>query len=297
MEKYLAIDIGGSFIKFGEVQKAGTLSETTKVPTPQTLPQLEKIILAKIAQHPEIKGVGISCPGAVDPETGTIYNGGALPYLDQVSFKKIITEKFSLPCVVSNDAKAAAAAELWLGNLQGIENGGAIVLGTGVGGGLIVGGKILQGSHFQAGELSFVPRQAQSGAATDLIGYTASAVLFIQACGKLLALPDINDGKKVFAAIAAGNNPELLELFAHYCREIGYLIMNLQATLDIEKIVIGGGISAQAILIQEIQKQYQFLLNQSDFVKNSMAEIPIEACKFGNEANLLGAVYQLLITA
>ncbi|MBM7710221.1 ROK family protein [Enterococcus lemanii] len=296
MKKYLAIDIGGSFVKISQIDHSGNIYNHKKVKTPTSLLAMTQLIEELVEElNTEIKGVGISCPGRVDIQTGTVYNGGALPYLHEFSFKKLVEEKYDIPCAVCNDGKAAALSEMWLGNLKGIPNGAAIVLGTGVGGGLVGNGEILQGSHFQAGELSFMPRQAQGAQTEELIGFTASAVAFVQKAALLLKLTDLDDGKKVFAEILTGKNEALQALFSTYCREIGHIILNLQAILDIEKVVIGGGISAQPILIEEIKKQYQFLRSQSEMLASSFAPITIEKCRFGNEANLLGAIYQLLL--
>lgn len=296
MKKYLAIDIGGSFVKFSQVDYSGNLYENKKVKTPTSLLAMMQFIEELIETlKTEIKGVGISCPGRVDIQTGMVYNGGALPFLHEFSFKQFIEDKYGIPCAVCNDGKAAALSEMWLGHLKEIPNGAAIVLGTGVGGGLIANGEILQGSHFQAGELSFMPRQAQSAKTTDLIGFSCSAVAFVQKSAQLLDLPDLDDGQAVFAEILTGENAKLQALFSTYCREIGHIILNLQAILDIEKVVIGGGISAQPILIEEINRQYHLLRSQSELISSSFAPVVIEKCRFGNEANLLGAIYQLLL--
>lgn len=157
----------------------------------------------KIIQNFEgkINGVGISCPGRIDKKTGCVYNGGALTFLHNVGLRAFVEESFKLPCAVSNDGKAAALAELWLGNLKNIQNGAAITLGTGVGGGLIMNGKLIEGSHFQAGELSFLLRTPEKVDRTNTIGYTGSAVHFIETAAKKLQLEDQNDGTRVFEAI------------------------------------------------------------------------------------------------
>ena len=74
------------------------------------------------------------------------------------------------------------------------------------------------------------------------------------------------------------------------------MIINLQVTLDLDKLVIGGGISAQPILIQEIKYQYRSVRKQLPLLEMNFKEISIEACLYGNEANLLGAVYNLLLS-
>ena len=120
-----------------------------------------------------------------------------------------------MPLAVTNDGKAAALAEWWLGNLKGIQNGAAITLGTGLGGGVIVEGKLIQGAHFQAGELSFLLNATKRSDAPEnaeqpnnqgltlqqLAGFSGSAVAMIRRSAQLLGLADLADGKAVFDAI------------------------------------------------------------------------------------------------
>ncbi len=90
----------------------------------------------------------------MDHGNETIYAGGALPFLDQVNLADEL--QLDIPVAIENEGKTAAIAELWLGNLTGIDNGAAVVLGTGIGGVLILNDALHTGSHFQAGELSFM---------------------------------------------------------------------------------------------------------------------------------------------
>ena len=155
MPTYLTIDVGGTHIKYALMQENGGLTQAGHVPTPpKSLDQFFESIFSIIDQYQEkIEGVAFSVPGKVDSQTGTIYFGGALTYLDQVCLKEVIKERYGLRASVQNDAKAAALAELWLGSLQGVQDAAVIVLGTGVGGGIILDGKLRLGPHFQAGEL------------------------------------------------------------------------------------------------------------------------------------------------
>lgn len=296
MNKYLAIDIGGSFIKYSQVDHAGNLAGSHKVKTPNNLADLTVIIENLIADMgSDIKGVAISCPGRIDDLTGTVYNGGALPFLHEFCVKQFVALISQVPCVVMNDGKAAALSELWLGNLKGIENGAAILLGTGVGGGIILNGEIIQGRHFQAGELSFMPDRIGRPGQETYFGHSASAVGFVRQAASLLGLEDLDDGLTVFDVICKQSNQEVCLLFEAYCQKIVHIILDLQAILDLDRVVIGGGISAQPIVIETISKQYHLIRNRSQIMADSLEPIEIMACQFGNEANLLGAIYRLLI--
>ena len=243
----------------------------------------------------EIRGIAFSCPGKVDTQTGLISFGGALPFLDGISFIAEFQPKFDVAVSVINDGKAAALSELWLGNLNGIENGLALVL-AGIGGGLILDGKLYQGKHFQAGELSFMMKQSGKPSFDDMYGMTGSAVGLVKKVNLELGTEDTKDGAVAFEAINQ-KDPSVYPIFEAFAREIAYMICNVQAILDLEKIVIGGGISAQPIVIEEIRKQYRAIRAGLPFVANTLTEVEIDSCRFLNDANLLGALYQLLLNA
>ena len=292
---FRAIDIGGTQIKQADIDENGEISSSTEVETPKTksafLACLDKVIdsLPK-----ECQGIGISCPGKIDTQTKTVYHGGSLEFLDQFSFADYFGEKnCEIPLAVQNDGKAAVLGEYWLGNLEGTQIGIALTLGTGVGGGIMIDGKVLEGKNFQAGEFSFLLNRAAWPAKETMIGADLSAARFIKRAAKILELTDTTDGKKVFNALSTSANPELLELFEEYCFKIAALLLNLQIMFDPEKIVIGGGISAQAKLLEEINHQYTQLLQHNPFYQQSLEPVKIETCRFQNRANLLGAIYPL----
>ncbi|MFS1008753.1 ROK family protein [Enterococcus casseliflavus] len=293
--KYLSIDVGGTFIKYGVVDDSGRLSACDKQKTPQSLQDFLEVVRTIVQRFKtEIAGVGLSLPGKVDTEGGIVYFGGSLGYLHEVPIKALIEKACGIQCELTNDGKAAALAEQWLGNLQGVKNGAAIILGTGVGGGLILNHTLFEGSHFQAGELSFMIQAPSLMNVSDVTGFTHSAVEFVKQGTALLELEDENDGPAVFEAIQQETNCELTLLFENYCERIATLIINLQAVIDIETVVIGGGISRQSILIDQVQSKYQELRDRVDLIDLMLAPLKIKGCKFQSEANLLGAITPFL---
>ena len=292
---YFAIDVGGTFIKYGLIDRAGNYQHGGKIPTPTEralfLAELFRLIEPSKA---EIKGIGISLPGKIDTEKGIVYYGGALQFLHELPLKALVEKEFNIRCELANDGKAAALAELWLGNLKDVTNGAAVILGTGVGGGLIINGELYQGSHYQAGEFSFMISGQLFQGPEDVVGFSHSAVRFIKTACQLLNLTDETDGVSVFAELSRGTNPALQELFENYCEKIAMLIINLQATLDISTVVIGGGISQQDLLIQTIISRYRVLKVNFGVFADMLAPIQILPCHFRSQANLLGAVYHLL---
>lgn len=293
--KYLAIDIGGTNLKYGLINRAGELIEKHSTPTATAdLPTFMTQLTTIVTQYQDqIKGVGIAVPGKVDHRDETIYGGGALQFLDHVNLPSAL--QLDVPISVENDGKAAALAELWLGNLKGVQNGAAVVLGTGVGGGLIFNGQLYAGSHFQAGELSFMSLDADLSDTAHWLGNQGSAVRMIERVATTLDLPDQHDGYAVFDAINQGDS-RALPIFLAYAQTVAHMIYNLQTVIDVERLVIGGGISAQKIVADTIEADYRALLSQHDVIANVLTPIPILPSHFANDANLYGAIYHLLMT-
>lgn len=124
-------------------------------------------------------------------------------------------------------------------------------------------------------------------------GAKGSAVNFIRQASNLLKLEDPLDGKKVFEELEK-KNELIYPLFEEFCRNVVIVIMNVQSVVDLQRIAIGGGISAQPILVDEIKQQYQRLLASVPLLENMLTPVEIVPCHFRNEAGLLGALYHLL---
>ncbi|MGT2784886.1 ROK family protein [Streptococcus merionis] len=295
MNHYLSIDVGGTHIKYALFDKSGKLLQKNHCETPQNLEAFLVVVDQLIAAFAEqIRGVAVSCPGKIDTKAGIIYYGGALTYLHELNLSKHIWEKFGLPATVVNDGKAAALAEFWQGNLRGVNHGLALILGTGVGGGIISDGKLLLGQHFQAGELSLMAVPSETLQPLDMLGMNGSAVRMIGRVAEKLGLENRKDGRAVFEAINA-KDERVYPIFQDFCRNIAYLIYNVQAVLDMKRVVIGGGISAQSVVLEEIQAQYQSILNGLGPFQFMVTPVDIQVCAFGSEANLIGAIYQLML--
>lgn len=295
MKNYLSIDIGGTNIKYGLLNRSGQIIEKDRLKTPDNLISFMQIMDQIISEYiTEIRGIAFSCPGKIDATTGTIYFGGALTYLHQLPLGQILTDKYQLPVALENDGKAAALAELWLGNLQETTEGAAIVLGTGVGGGIIIDGQLRKGVHDQAGEFSFLINNMGAQGFERFTALNTSAVNMIRMCAHELQLADENDGLAVFEAIN-DNNPIVMPIFKAFCRNVGILIMNIQAVVDLDKFVIAGGISAQPIVTQTIAQEYNTFLDSLQSASKILTRPAIVSAKFFNDANLYGALYHLLL--
>lgn len=297
MNEYLCFDIGGTNLKYALISEKGEIKEKGSVATPKDNLNDFLTELFKVADQYQEKfsGIAISSPGKIDRKNKIIHFGGALPFLDGLNVQKEIGDKYHVPVSVENDGKAATLCELWFGELKDIDSGALLTLGTGVGCGVIVNDQLLRGVHFQAGELSYMILDHEIAAKNmqGCAGFMGSAVNMVRTINRKLENIDYSDGKAAFAAIKAGN-PVAKKIFEEYCRSIAIIILNLQTVVDSRKIVIGGGISSQELLIKGIKQQFKKLIGENPMLEEQITTPTIVAAKFHNDANLLGALYALL---
>lgn len=297
----LAFDIGGTFIKYALVNEAYQVSDSSKVPTPATIEEfweaLERVIC--LFQN-RITGIAISCPGEINSRLGFVFKGGLIPYLRNIPLASRLNKTFQVPVTVLNDGDAAGLEEARIGNLQDCDCGATFVLGTGVGLALTSNGSLISTWNLKdylrwpsLGEKQVTPEQKQyqteilRHGISSLVQNLGSAVNFVANASRLIELPE-EDGVQVFEVLEAGYHEELQDLFASYCREIAILIYNLQSLVRLEKVTIGGGISSQSLLLEEINHQYKSLMEESGDQRFSLVEI--QAARYHNSSNLLGAV-------
>lgn len=292
-KNYLSIDIGGTNVKYAELDNGGHIIEEGKIKTSQKKDQfLENIdqIVEKYIQK-GVKGLAFCAPGKIAHTK--IHFGGALPFLDGIDFAERY-QKYNIPVAVINDGKASALAENWLGSLKDMKNCAAITLGTGVGGGIIVNGQLLNGAHFQAGELSFLQLNMKEPGFDGFAGGYASAVQMIKKVNRAINNEDEMDGLAAFEAINKGKE-EARKIFAEYCKRIAAIIIDIQAVVDLDAIAIGGGISAQPIVVEGINQAYDKVLAGNKLIRETFTRPKIVEAKFKNGANLYGALYNLFI--
>lgn len=289
---YLIFDIGGTFIKYAWMKRTGELVGEGKFPTPYDSASdlVNKMVSVFRQQEQPIKGIAISCPGTIDIDSGVVYHGGSLTYLHEVNVKQLLEDACQVPVSIENDGKCAALAELWLGSVKDCKHAAVLVLGTGVGGGLIIDGKLHRGAKLEAGELSYV--MAALDTETDeatFVGETGSASKMVNRIAELKGL-EKNDGKAVFEYINQ-KDPNVLPIFSTYCKHIAYQILNLQYTMDPEVIAIGGGISVQPILLEGINQAIETIKKKNPL---HVAKPNVVTCKFRSAANLYGAMYHYI---
>ena len=162
--KVMVFDVGGTEIKYSVMDDTMNYYESGSVPTPSDSQEHFLETMAEI-YHPhrdEVDGIALSLPGFIDAEHGVVKGGGApsIVYNIGTPVGPRLAEKCGCKVWIENDGKAAAIAELQRGVLKGCSNAAVFIIGTGVGGGLIVNGQLVRGRDFTAGEYSFMNTNA-----------------------------------------------------------------------------------------------------------------------------------------
>lgn len=285
----LSIDIGGTFIKYALMGKDAVILSRGKIPTPQEgRTELVDTIGRLYDEMADVEGIAISMPGIIDSENGYCVTGGALGYNDDFYFRHVLYERCPVRIVIENDAKCAAMAEAGKGALKDVSDGLVLIFGTMIGGGIIHDHKLLRGKHFSAGEVSYIIPHAEKKASRENVwgnrnGTPRLCRLYAEKKG---LDPSEVDGLMVFNAVNAGEK-EAVESLTKFTRGIAVQIFNLQTVLDPERIAIGGGISAQPVLIEYIRKHLDQLYSDCPYM---IPRAEIVTCKFQNDANLYGAL-------
>ena len=308
MKQYLLIDIGGTFIKYSLADEQARKISGGKVPTPLTnMDDLLAVIKGFAAPlQGQFVGCAISMPGRIDTKQGVAHTGGVLSsFLWEQPFAAQMEELLGVPVTIANDGKCAAAAEGWTGALAGVENGLVLVLGTGIGGGILLNGKVLMGAHAAAGEVSglvtdvarmepddFNLTRVEKFAEAPLWAGLASATGLILEYARQKHLPEgspMPTGEEIFAAYNAGE-PEAQQALKLFARRVAVGILSLQNVLDVERVAIGGGISAAEALLPAIQAELDWLFERCTVMPTVKPELV--RCRYGNDANLIGGLNQ-----
>jgi len=174
-----------------------------------------------------VKAIGIGVPSVVDIENGIVFDVQNIPSWKEIRLKKILEEKFNLPIYINNDANCFTAGEKHYGIGQSADFLVGLVIGTGLGGGIILDGSLYNGPNCGAGEFGMLPYRAKN------IEYYCSGQFFLHA------------GKKgeEFSALARNGDPEALMIFKDFGFHMGNAIQTVLYTYDPDLIVLGGSIS------------------------------------------------------
>ncbi len=310
MKKYVfGVDVGGTTVKMGFFHADGQMIDQWEIKTrtenhgeailPDIAAAIQKKLAEKNIRKEEVAGVGVGIPGPID-EDGIVPHTANLGWgYKEVS--KELSELTGLLCKGGNDANVAALGEMWKGGAAGYKNVVMVTLGTGVGGGIIIGGKILTGSNGAGGEIGHlhvddeIPGVCGCGN-QGCLEQVASATGIVNLAQQALTSGDqpsiLRDGevtaKTVFDAVKAGDAlaMEVAERFGKY---LGTALANIAAVTDPQAIVIGGGVSkAGPVLLTYIEKYYQ------KYCFKSCKNVKFALATLGNDAGIYGSARLIL---
>lgn len=298
MNNYLVFDWGGTMIKYALMDKDAHILNRGEFRSPKKTDKKETFIHAIdqiVSSRKNIQAIAISSPGIIDSSTGTILTIGAFPYLRSCNIKQEFEQRYHVPCAIENDAKCAALAELWQGNLKGIKDGAVWIIGTAIGGGIILDGRLRRGKDFFAGEFSGMYTNIYHE--NDPLSYCAQlgTRTLCQLVQKYCSLSAEINGIEAFQLINSGNS-EALKALTEYTDLTAREIFSINLLLNLQKICIGGGISSQPILIKSLRESVLKLKTyHMDIIQGTNLPLPdIDVCAFHNDANLIGALYHML---
>lgn len=277
MTKLLALDIGGTFVKYG-VWSEGKLGVIQKIVTPDNYEALVFEIEKTIAKfNLPFEGVAISSPGVIDQETGMVKGISALMYLHHFEIVKDLEARLGLPVYMENDANCAGYCEMAYGSGRDSQNTVFVIIGTGVGGSIFLNRESFKGSHNFAGEFGL--SHTRDGKVSYAVSIVKQAVKYSQQTGEMV------DGEELFKRKKAG---DLLatELIEQFYDNLAQFLYNLLVILDPDLISIGGGVSAQLEISSVIEEKLLKMLAE-DHLEEYLPTIKVN--QFGNNANLIGA--------
>lgn len=310
MKSYgFGVDIGGTTIKLGLFDMGGALLDKWEIPTrtenngenilDDICESITKKMHSKFITKERVEGIGLGVPGPVG-EDGTVYGCVNLGW-PTFNVETTMYQKIGIPVKAGNDANVAALGEMWQGGGKGHQDVLMVTLGTGVGGGIIIGGKVIAGAHGAGGEIGHIhvkdnePVACGCGKHGCLEQYVSANGIVSEAKRKLenetrstsLTQYDFLTSKDIYDEAKNGDTVAL-EIVDEACELLGDSLAIICNVVDPEVIVIGGGVSrAGNILIEGIKKHY----HKNAF--HSVENTDITLALLGNDAGMYGCVRQL----
>ncbi len=284
--KTIALDIGGTSIKAGEVTDGALLSSAEyDTDAKQGGEYVIRRAMDIISQYSEFNAIGISTAGQVDSIQGCIrFANENIPEYTGMQVKRILEERFQVPVAVENDVNAAAIGEAQYGAGKDLNDFLCVTYGTGIGGAIVINKQIYSGSTFSAAEFGHLITHAQGRVCNcGLRGcyerYASTGAL-VRATMELN--PALSNGRKIFEHI---NEPQVRAVIDGWIQEIMFGLTSLIHIFNPSCVILGGGIMNESYIIQNLQGSIY------SNIMPSYANVVLKQAQLGNHAGLLGAAY------
>ncbi|MBA2380128.1 MAG: ROK family protein [Blastocatellia bacterium] len=298
-ELVLAADLGGTNLRLGVVDESGAIIARTQQSTPNPrdgvaiVDAICKLAEGLIGEAGPVRMFGIAAPAVIDQSTATVTASPNIPGLNGMRLAEVVGSRLSIAATLENDANAAAVGEHWLGSLAGATNAVCVTLGTGVGGGLILNGKLFTGADGTAGEIGHICVEpdgvsCECGSRGCLEQYASAAAI--------IRMSELESGRGVFALgerltsqsiyeAARGGDQSALQIFNAAGFYIGVALAGIVNALNPEVISIGGGVAeAWNLFIHETRRQIDLRAFQQPAKR-----VKLVRSRLGDNAGLLGA--------
>lgn len=300
----IGVDLGGTKMLVGVLDGTETLWESREASTGQSEDELVELLVREVTEareaRPEAIAVGLGIPATIDQETGVAISAVNLP-LSDLPLRELVGEKVGLPVFLDNDANVAALAEYLYGAGRGSDDMVMLTIGTGIGGGLVLGGELYRGSTGAGAELGHTVIQADgppcqgncpnhgcvealaSGTALGREGRAAAESAPDSALGRALAEGKEVDGKLVTEAALAGDETAIA-VFDLIGGRLGVACSSFANIFQPAAIVVGGGvIAAGELLLEPARREVR------ERALNPMNQTPILEATLGSDAGVIGA--------
>ena len=304
------VDLGGTTVKLAWFDETGTMLHKWEIPTvkegggSRILPDIAQAVLVYLKETgvktEQVMGIGIGVPGPVMPD-GTVNKCVNLGW-GVFNIEKELSRLTGLPVKAGNDATVAALGECWKGGGQGYDTMVFATLGTGVGGGIVINGKVLHGTHGAGGEIGhMVLRRDETEQCTcgkyGCVEQYCSATGIVRVTKRYLAQHDTPSAlrnvenltcKDVFDAGKAGDGAAL-EILEQVYACMGEFLANICDVIDPEAVVIGGGVSkAGQTLLDGVRRHF------GKYVFHAVSPVEFRLATLGNDAGAYGAFKLIL---
>ena len=282
----LAIDIGGTMIKYGLVSSDGKILSTNKIKTEASkglnniLNKIDNIFKGYKENNPV--GIAVSGTGQINGMIGKVIGGNPIiPNWIGTNLVKILEEKYNLPAVLENDVNCVALGEKWIGAGKDLSNFICLTIGTGIGGGIILNNQLFRGENFVAGE--FGHTLIKKGEFEQFASTTALIRLVKEKTGKIL------NGKEIFD-LEKKEIVEYQEVISEWIENLTDGLSSIIYCFNPANIILGGGVIGQGEPLINRIKNSLFKKIGSQFKE----KLNIIQAKLGNNAGMIGASYLLL---
>jgi len=311
MKYYIGIDLGGTFIKAGVVDEEYNIIAKASLPTildtaDALADQIAKTALlamedAKLTID-QIEAAGVCSPGAADSKNGIIVYANNLPCLRNTPLGPLVSARLNnIPVYLDNDANVAAYGEVVAGAAKGINDAIVVTLGTGVGGGIIIDGKIYSGFNGFGAEMGHMVivhngRQCTCGRKGCIEAYASATGLINMTKEAMEANPDSKlwevaktlddvDGKTAFDAMRMGDaaGTEVVDTYIEY---LGCGLSNFVNIFQPEVLLIGGGVCKEG---ETLLAPLREILHRETYSIEGQPQTTLKVCALGNDAGTIGA--------